>query len=94
MDSRRGVLDERAGVHDDEIGRLGVLGRRHAFGKEGADQLVGIDLVLRAAEGLDVEAPRHVAPGYRRRLRTSLLRLVSLPIGGRAGTRPRARPRG
>ena len=54
-----GGLDERARVDDDEVGRLGVVGRAQPVGEQRADELVGVDLVLRAAKRLDVEAFRH-----------------------------------
>ena len=53
-----GRLDERARVDDDEVGRLGVVGRAQPVGEQRADQLVGVDLVLRATKRLDVEASR------------------------------------
>jgi hypothetical protein len=61
-----GLLDERAGVHDDEVGRRGVVDGRHPVGQQGPDELVRVDLVLRAAQGLDEEraVPRHGAQGY------------------------------
>ena len=52
-----------------EIGQGSVVGHFHAVGDERADQLVGIDVVLRAAERLDVEALRHGSPRYPRRSR-------------------------
>ena len=36
-----------------------IVGGRHAVGQQGADQLVAVDLVLGAAQGLDVEALAH-----------------------------------
>ena len=59
------VVDERARVDDDQVGHARVVGRLHPVGEQRADQLVGIDLVLGTAERLDVEALRHVDPGYR-----------------------------
>ena len=60
-----GLLDEGAGVDDHEVGVGGVVDRLHAVGQQLADQLVGVDLVLRAAERLDEEAAAHDHPGYR-----------------------------
>ena len=60
------LLDERARVDDDEVGRRRVVGRRHPVGQQRADQLVAVDLVLGAAQGLDVEPLPHGQPGYRR----------------------------
>ena len=62
-----GLVDERTRVDDHEIGRGRVVGGRHAVGEQRADELVGVDLVLGAAQGLDVEALPHGPPGYRRR---------------------------
>ena len=59
-----GGLDEGARVDDDEVGRLGVVGRTHPVGDQRADELVGVDLVLGTAKRLDVEAPGHDSPGY------------------------------
>ena len=50
------VVDERAGVDHHQIGVARVRGRLHPVGEQRPDQLVGVDLVLRAAERLDVEA--------------------------------------
>ena len=47
-----GGLDEGAGVDDDEIGIGGVVSRHVALRRELADELVGVHLVLRTAEGL------------------------------------------
>ena len=63
-----GLVDERAGVHHDEVGERGVVGRFHAVREQRADQLVGIDVVLRAAERLDVEPLGHGHPRYPRHL--------------------------
>ena len=52
------LLNEGAGVDDDEFGIGGVVDRGHPVREEGADELVGVDLVLRTAQCLDVEAPR------------------------------------
>ena len=57
-----GIFDERTGVHDHEICSADIVGRQHAVGQQGADQLVGIDLILRAAESLDIEALGHDPP--------------------------------
>ena len=46
----------------------GVVGGHQPVGEERADELVGVDLVLRAAQRLDVEALRHGSPAYRRAL--------------------------
>ena len=59
-----GCLDERTRVDDDEVSRLGVVSRAQAVGEQGADELVGVDLVLRATKRLDVEALGHGSPGY------------------------------
>ena len=59
------VFDERTRVDDDQVGRARVVGRLHPVGEQRADQFVGVDLVLGTAERLDVEALRHVDPGYR-----------------------------
>jgi hypothetical protein len=58
------VVDECAGVHDDQVGKGSVVGGLHAVREERADQLVGIDVVLRAAERLDVEPLGHDQPRY------------------------------
>ena len=60
-----GLLDEGAGVDHHEVGVLRRGRRGHPVGQHGAHQLVGVDLVLGAAEGLDEEgaAPRHGAKG-------------------------------
>ena len=50
-----GLVDERAGVDDHEVGEGRVVGRLHAVGEQRTDQLVGVDIVLRAAQRLDVE---------------------------------------
>ena len=49
------VLDERAGVHHDEVGLVDRARGLQAVGDEGRDDLVGVDGVLRAAERLEVE---------------------------------------
>ena len=59
-----GCLDERTRVDDDEVSRLGVVSGAQAIGEQGADELVGVDLVLRATKRLDVEALGHDSPGY------------------------------
>ena len=56
-----GRLDEGAGVDHHEIGRLRGLGAAVPLGSQTALQLVGVDLVLRAPQGLQpVEA--HAVP--------------------------------
>jgi hypothetical protein len=50
-----GGVDEGARVDDHEVGDSGVIGRHHALGEEGADDLLGVDLVLGAAERLEDE---------------------------------------
>ena len=75
-----GGIDERARVDHDEIGRLGVRGGAVALCSEIALQLVGVDLVLRAPQGLqpveahDVTHSSHQA-GSRRGDRTRQARL-------------------
>ena len=59
-----GVVDEGAGVDHDEVGERGVVGGLHAVREQRADQLVGVDVVLRAAERLDVEPLGHDDPRY------------------------------
>ncbi len=54
-----GLVDERAGVDDHQVGLRRVVGGLHAIGQQRADQLVAVDLVLRAPQGLDVEALPH-----------------------------------
>ena len=54
-----GGVDERARVDHHQVGGGRVVGRRHPVGEQRADELVGVDLVLRAPQGLDVEALRH-----------------------------------
>jgi len=61
-----GRLDERTRVDDDEIGGPGVVGGDHPVGQQRANELVRIDLVLRTAQRLDVEALGHAAARYRR----------------------------
>jgi hypothetical protein len=48
-----GGLDEAAGVDHDGVGVLGVLDEDEATGLEPPGQLLGVDLVARAAEGDD-----------------------------------------
>ena len=55
----------------------------HAVGQERADELVGVDLVLRAAEGLDEE--RAAAPGHGARV---LVRPFATRTLARRGERP------
>ena len=50
-----GLLDEGTRVDHHEIRRLGRRGTGHPVGEEGAHELVGVDLVLGAAKGLDEE---------------------------------------
>ena len=59
-----GGLDEGARVDDDEVGVIGLVDRLQSVGEQRADQLVRVDLVLRTAQRLDVEALGHVGPGY------------------------------
>ena len=66
-----GRLDEGARVDDDEVGGAGVVSGLHPVGEQRADQLVRVDLVLRAAQRLDVEALGHGGPRYRRASRGS-----------------------
>ena len=56
------LFDERARVDDHDIGVLGSVGRHQTIGQHRADELVRIDLVLGAAEGLDPEAFSQVRP--------------------------------
>jgi hypothetical protein len=58
-------FDEGAGVDDDDVGLIGGARRREPVGQQRSDQLVGIDLVLRAAEGLHPKSARHGGEGYR-----------------------------
>jgi hypothetical protein len=53
------LLDEGTGVHDHEIGVGGVARRSEAVGEQGPGELVGVDLVLGAAQGLDPERAAH-----------------------------------
>ena len=53
------LFDERAGVDHDEVGFIGRVGRHQAVRDERARELVGVDLVLGTAEGLDPEPARH-----------------------------------
>ena len=48
-----GLVDEGARVDDDDVGLVGRIDRRHAVGSETTLELVGVDLVLRAAERLE-----------------------------------------
>ena len=54
-----GGLDEGAGVDHHQVGVLGALGRLVAVRRQGAGQLVRVDLVLRAAQGLQPVMPGH-----------------------------------
>ena len=80
-----GGIDERARVDHDEIGRLRVRGGAVALCSEIALQLVGVDLVLRAPQGLqpveahDVTHSSHQA-GSRRGDRTRQARLCGPTI--------------
>ena len=60
-----GCLDERTGVDHDEVGVLGLVGGGEPVGEERGDHLVGVDGVLRAAQGLDEEPGGHarILPG-------------------------------
>ena len=53
------LLDERARVHHHEVGLVDGFRRLQAIREQRADELVGVDLVLRAAQGLDVEPLGH-----------------------------------
>ncbi len=48
-------IDEGTGVDDEAIGVLGALGREKARGREQAEHQLGIDLILRTAEGGEVD---------------------------------------
>ena len=48
-----GLVDEGARVDDDDVGLVGRIDRRQAVGSETTLELVGVDLVLRAAERLE-----------------------------------------
>ena len=54
-----GVGDEGARVHHDEVRLGGILGRPVAVGGESPGDLVGVDLVLGAAQSLQPVPPRH-----------------------------------
>ncbi len=43
-------LDERAGVHDDDIGGCGIIAQSEPGIRQACTHLLGIDLVLRAAQ--------------------------------------------
>ena len=58
-----GRLDERTGVHQDELGGLGRLGTGVALVLEGRDHVLGVDLVFEAAELLDVKGLGHGVRG-------------------------------
>jgi len=51
-------FDECTGVDDHDVGVRGVIGALQSVAVEETDDLVGVDLVLRTPEGLDVEALR------------------------------------
>src|SRR5690606_27156140 len=72
-------VDERAGVHHDEVGVLGRAGGDEPVGEHRPGELVRVDLVLRAAQGLDPEGAGHDA-----------VRVT----GGAAGAAIRAAPAG
>jgi len=55
------IFDERAGVHDDDVGLRLVVGGRQALGEQRADELFGVDLVLGAPERLHIEVLRHAS---------------------------------
>ena len=55
-----GRIDEGAGVHDDEVGRLRIGGGAVSLRGEAALQLVGVHLVLRAPQGLQPVAAHDV----------------------------------
>ena len=48
-----GLVDEGTRVDDDDVGLVRRVDRCHAVGGEATHELVGIDLVLRAAERLE-----------------------------------------
>ena len=58
-DSRPRVVDERTGVDDDEVGRLGRVGGNQPVSEHRARELVRVDLVLRTAQRLDPEGAGH-----------------------------------
>ena len=60
-------VDECARVHHHQIGERRIVGGGHAVGEQRADELVAIDLVLRAAQSFDVELLPH---GYEATRRT------------------------
>ncbi len=53
-----GGIDERAGVDDDHVGTLGVVDQRVTRGLDLAEHQLGVDLVLGATEGHEVDALR------------------------------------
>jgi len=60
-----GGLDEGAGVDHDDVGLVGGVRRHEPVGQHRPRQLVGVDLVLRAAEGLHPKGVRHETQSYR-----------------------------
>ncbi len=85
------LLDERTGVHHHQVGIVGRVGSDESVGGHRSGQLVGIDLVLGAAEGLDPEGAGH----GRASLRVSRRRDAStgrVSRHGRAPGRRRASP--
>ena len=63
-----GGLDEAAGVHQDGVGAVGVVHQLVALGGQPPGQLLGVDLVARAAEGHHRHSPPdgNVLPRRRR----------------------------
>ena len=57
-----GGVDERARVDDDDVGALGRVDQRVAGGLDLAEHQLGVDLVLRATEGHEVDALRRQWP--------------------------------
>jgi hypothetical protein len=53
------ILDEGAGVHDDDVGGGVIVGFDEPLAAQNADEFVRIHLVLRTAESLDIERPGH-----------------------------------
>ena len=83
-----GRLDERARVHDDEVGSPARRRGHETVGEQGRDDLVGVDGVLRAAERLDVEARRRVAHWEARHGNTPGGHPHIVPTGARVHSAP------
>ena len=61
-----GVLPDAAGVEHDDVGRVEVVGRLHALGREQSGDPLGVVLVHLAPVGAHEEAPGHDPPSVRR----------------------------